>query len=170
VNYYVADGSTQKGPFTIEELKGQGVRPETLVWKEGAPNWLPAGQVPELISAGVVAAGGMPAGGAYPPPPPVGVAPYATPAPGGMVPPYNPANSNRVAAGVCGILLGAFGVHKFILGMNTAGAIMLAVTLVTCGFGGIIMHAIGIIEGIIYLTKTDEEFYNLYVVQKKEWF
>ena len=29
---------------------------------------------------------------------------------------------------------------------------------------------IGLIEGIIYLTKTDEEFYNIYVANKKAWF
>ncbi|NNC62181.1 MAG: hypothetical protein HKO11_07575, partial [Eudoraea sp.] len=29
---------------------------------------------------------------------------------------------------------------------------------------------IGLIEGIIYLTKSDEEFYNTYQVGKKPWF
>ena len=38
--------------------------------------------------------------------------------------------------------------------------------IVTCGIVGII----GIIEGIIYLTKTDEEFYQIYQVGKKPWF
>ena len=31
-------------------------------------------------------------------------------------------------------------------------------------------HLIGLIEGIIYLTKTDEDFYQTYVVEKKAWF
>ncbi|MEX0716039.1 MAG: hypothetical protein WD066_05605 [Planctomycetaceae bacterium] len=30
--------------------------------------------------------------------------------------------------------------------------------------------AIGLVEGIIYLTKSDEEFYQTYIVGKKEWF
>lgn len=89
-----------------------------------------------------------------------------TPAP----PPYNPADSKRVAAGICGILIGGLGIHKFILGMTTPGLIMLLVTVLTCGFGGMIMGVIGIIEGIIYLTKSDEQFYQEYVVQKKQWF
>jgi TM2 domain-containing membrane protein YozV len=76
----------------------------------------------------------------------------------------------KVAAGVCGILVGALGVHKFILGLTTPGVIMLLVTILTCGFGGAIMGVIGLIEGIIYLTKSDEDFYQAYAVQKKGWF
>jgi TM2 domain-containing membrane protein YozV len=79
-------------------------------------------------------------------------------------------SGNRVAAGICGILFGALGVHKFILGMPTAGLIMLLVSLLTCGVGAVIMHPIGFIEGIIYLTKSDADFYRTYVIGKKEWF
>ncbi len=82
----------------------------------------------------------------------------------------NEANSKKVAAGICGILLGALGVHKFILGYNTEGLIMLLVTLLTCGLGGAVMSVIGLVEGIIYLTRTDEEFYSMYVANKKGWF
>jgi hypothetical protein len=77
---------------------------------------------------------------------------------------------NKIAAGICGILLGALGIHKFILGMTKPGLIMLLVTILPCGFGGIGMGTIGLIEGILYLTKSDQEFYEVYVVQKKEWF
>ncbi|RYX81186.1 TM2 domain-containing protein [bacterium] len=74
-----------------------------------------------------------------------------------------------MAAGICGILLGCLGVHKFILGYNTEGIIMLAVSLLTCGFGATIMAIVGIIEGVIYLTKTDQQFVQEYVVNKKGW-
>jgi hypothetical protein len=47
---------------------------------------------------------------------------------------------------------------------------MLLVTVLTFGFGGFIMGVIGIIEGIIYLTKSDEEFASTYVSAKKGWF
>jgi TM2 domain-containing membrane protein YozV len=73
-------------------------------------------------------------------------------------------------AGLFGLFLGAFGVHKFILGYNKAGIIMLCVTVLTCGYGGLVMGLIGFIEGIIYLTKSDEEFVRTYIVNKKEWF
>ena len=32
------------------------------------------------------------------------------------------------------------------------------------------MGVIGLIEGIIYLTKSDEDFFQTYAIQKKEWF
>ncbi len=38
------------------------------------------------------------------------------------------------------------------------------------GIAALVMEVIALIEGIIYLTKSDEEFYQLYEVQKKEWF
>lgn len=72
--------------------------------------------------------------------------------------------SKRVVCGVCAILLGGLGVHKFILGYTTPGIIQLV--LGCCGVGSVI----GIIEGIMYLMKTDEEFIKTYQVGKKEWF
>jgi hypothetical protein len=75
-----------------------------------------------------------------------------------------------VAAGICGILLGALGIHKFVLGLTTPGVTMLLVSLLTCGFGAIPMGIIGLVEEIIYLTKSDEDFYETYVVEKKGWF
>jgi TM2 domain-containing membrane protein YozV len=80
------------------------------------------------------------------------------------------ANSKKVTAGVLAILLGGIGVHKFVLGLTTAGVIMLLVSLLTCGIGWGVMHIIGIVEGIIYLTKSDEDFHRIYLVEKKEWF
>lgn len=76
----------------------------------------------------------------------------------------------KIAAGICGILLGPLGVHKFILGLTTPGVIMLCVSLLTCGVGAMVMSIIGIVEGIIYLTKPDEQFYQDYAVAKKGWF
>ena len=81
-----------------------------------------------------------------------------------------PDASKKISAGICGILLGALGVHKFILGYKTEGLIMLLVTLLTCGFAGIIFGVFGLIEGIIYLTKSDDEFVQTYVVNKRGWF
>jgi TM2 domain-containing membrane protein YozV len=79
-------------------------------------------------------------------------------------------SSTKIAAGVCGILLGGLGVHKFIIGLTMPGVIMLLVSVLTCGFGSIIMGPIGLVEGIIYLTKSDEDFYETYIVEKRGWF
>ena len=77
--------------------------------------------------------------------------------------------SKKIAAGVCGILIGGLGIHKFVLGYNTEGIIMLLVSLLTCGILAPVMGIIGLIEGIIYLTKSDEEFVSTYLFSKKCW-
>lgn len=83
-------------------------------------------------------------------------------------------DNKKMLAGILAIILGSLGVHKFILGYTKEGIIMIAVTLVvgffTCGIGASIMGILGLIEGIIYLTKSDEEFYNTYQVGTKPWF
>jgi TM2 domain-containing membrane protein YozV len=83
---------------------------------------------------------------------------------------YNPRASNKIPAGVCAILLGGLGIHKFILGYTGAGLIMLLVSILTCGVLWPILHIIGIVEGIIYLCKTDDEFVRTYVDGRREWF
>jgi len=211
LNYYIAEGGQQRGPYALEDLASQGLRPDTLIWTEGMSQWQRADHVPAL--RGVLAS--LPGGGAtqqapgafgspassdwsapaagygsaqahggpaaYP-----GQSPYGTsgaypgpvnyaapPGPGGY-PPYTPGDSKKIAAGICALLLGSFGIHKFILGMNSAGIVMLLVSLVggvvTCGMTTGVMSIIAFVEGIIYLTKTDEQFYWEYIVQKKQWF
>lgn len=76
----------------------------------------------------------------------------------------------KIAAGICGIVLGWAGVHKFILGYTTEGVIMLVISLVSCFTLAIVPSVIGIVEGIIYLTKSDEEFVKTYLQNKKGWF
>ena len=75
-----------------------------------------------------------------------------------------PAKS-RVVAGVLGILLNGLGVHRFYLGDVTGGIIRILLNI-ACFAGSII----SLIEGIIYLTKSDEEFQKTYVEGKKAWF
>jgi TM2 domain-containing membrane protein YozV len=85
-----------------------------------------------------------------------------------------PGADKKIAAGICGILLGAFGVHKFVLGYTTEGIIALAISLggglLTCGAATGVMSIIGLVEGIIYLTKSDEEFVSTYINNQKGWF
>ena len=76
----------------------------------------------------------------------------------------------KLVAGILAILVGSLGVHKFILGYTTEGVIMLLVTVLTCGIAGIVMSIVGIVEGIMYLTKSDEEFVRTYIQNKKGWF
>ncbi|MEM7770544.1 MAG: TM2 domain-containing protein [Cyanobacteria bacterium P01_E01_bin.6] len=81
-----------------------------------------------------------------------------------------PGADKKIVAGICAILLGSLGIHKFVLGYTQEGIVMLLVSLLTCGIGATVMWVIGLIEGIMYLTKTDEEFVSTYINGKKGWF
>jgi len=155
-----ADGQPY-GPVNAEQIKRwvseSRARAETLVQPEGTTDWKPLGSFPEL------------AAGLQPPPiagNPPGIGPISST--------LSAKASNKIPAGICGILLGGLGVHKFILGYTGAGLIMLLVSIaggiLTCGVSAGVMHLIALIEGIIYLSKSDEEFVRIYVDGRKEWF
>ena len=178
MEYYIASGQQRLGPFTVEQLATQSLQPGTFVWCEGMPQWAPASTVQELLPLLAVPPHQFPTQGALG---------YATPANPGALPYVAVGQSpNRVAAGVCGIFFGQFGVHKFIAGLTSGAVTMLCITLggLVAGLGLMcifppaiflifapgVMHIIGLIEGIIYLCCTDEQFYVKYVVQKRQWF
>ncbi len=87
-------------------------------------------------------------------------------------------DNKKILAGILAIFVGWAGIHKFILGYQKEGVILLVVSVIgfvlTCiGVGVFLVWAtglIGLIEGIIYLTKSDEEFYNTYQVGRRPWF
>lgn len=86
--------------------------------------------------------------------------------------------NKRLIAGLLGIFFGWIGVHKFVLGYTTEGLILAGIFVISIPLFCVIIGAftiyipviIGIIEGIIYLTKSEEEFYNTYQLNKKPWF
>jgi TM2 domain-containing membrane protein YozV len=153
----------QYGPVSAEQVRRwiaeSRVNAQTLIQPEGAQEWKALSAFPEFVAELRPAPPLFSAG------PPPAVAPPSTIA---------AKASNKIAAGIFGILLGGLGIHKFILGYTGAGLIMLLVTIVggilTCGIAAGVMHIIGLIEGIIYLTKSDEEFVRVYVDGRKEWF
>jgi TM2 domain-containing membrane protein YozV len=151
-----ADGQLY-GPATLEQMRRwiaeNRVRPETLVQAEGSPDWKPLTSFPELAANFTTS------------PPP-----FASPSSTLPPPMSHPRASNKIPAGICGIILGGLGVHKFILGYTGAGIIMLLITVLSCGALYPVMHLIGLIEGIIYLAKSDDEFVRTYVDGRKEWF
>lgn len=78
--------------------------------------------------------------------------------------------NKRLISGIMALLFGALGIHKFLLGYNKEGFIMLALSLLSFGYLMPVMALVGWIEGIIYLTRSDEEFYRTYQLEKKPWF
>ena len=80
---------------------------------------------------------------------------------------------NKFVAGLLALFIGTFGVHKFYLGYNRAGLIMLGCTLlgwILFFLPTMIVGVIAFVEAIIYMTRTDEQFHDTYEVGRKEWF
>jgi len=76
-------------------------------------------------------------------------------------------DNQRLAAGLLAIVLGPLGIHKFLLGYTKEWIIWLVISICTCGS---VTALLGFIEGVIYLTKSEEEFYQTYQIDKKRWF
>lgn len=83
-------------------------------------------------------------------------------------------DNKRILAGVLAIVIGGLGIHKFVLGYTKEGLILLACTLVlgilSFGFVAWAIWVVTLVEGIIYLTKTDSEFYHTYQENQRPWF
>ena len=75
-------------------------------------------------------------------------------------------SEKKLAAGLLGLLLAPFGANKFFLGYIREGFIQVGLNICTCGTASVIP----IIEGIIYLTMSDEQFDQTYIQNKKFWF
>jgi TM2 domain-containing membrane protein YozV len=138
------------GPVGAEEIRRwlaeNRVNAQTLVQADGIQEWKPLISFPEFASEFKNA------------PPPVAPSLAAARA------------SIKIPAGICGILLGSLGIHKFILGYTGAGLVMLLVSLLSCFILSPVMHLIGLIEGIVYLCKSDDDFVRTYVDRHREWF
>jgi TM2 domain-containing membrane protein YozV len=148
----------QYGPVSSDQMRRwiaeNRVRAETLVQAEGTTDWKPLSAFPEFAAEQNSVPPTITPPSAFPP----------------SISGSNPRASNKIAAGICGILLGGLGIHKFILGYTGAGIAMLLISILSCGLAAGVIHIIGLIEGIIYLTKSDDEFVRMYVDGRKEWF
>mgnify|MGYP002032165896 CR=1 FL=1 len=89
-------------------------------------------------------------------------------------PSWDDIKSKRLSSGLLGIFLGCFGAHKFALGYTGEGFIYLSISIlggiITCGIATAIAYTLSMIESIMYLTKTHEEFKRLYIDKKTAWF
>ncbi len=157
--WYVIFNGEQVGPMERTELTKYSLTPDTMVWREGLQDWMPAGQMPELSDL------------LY------GHSSTQPPHPNAFRQGYNEGyregaqygyNDNRypkskVAAGVLAIILGGLGIQYFYVGKVGAGFLTILLTLVTCGAWEIITF----IQGILMLTMSDEEFNRKYVFTNK---
>lgn len=82
-------------------------------------------------------------------------------------------DKNRIVAALLAFFLGGLGIHKFYLGYNGAGMVMLLCSMlgwvlffVPTGIIGLI----ALIEAVIYLTRSDAEFHERYEIGRRPWF
>jgi TM2 domain-containing membrane protein YozV len=142
-NWYLLRNGQTHGPYPEEQVRewvraGQ-VAAEEKLNREGDPNWLSLDMVPEFVKDRVGA------------PPFVGGGPGV----------YSP--RDKTLAGVLALLFGWLGIHHFYLGNTTIGIIYLVISLCS---GTSLGWVFGIIDGIIYLTKPEDQFQRNY----RNWF
>lgn len=77
-------------------------------------------------------------------------------------------SKSKVAAGLLALLLGGLGVHKFYLGRVGAGIVHIILSITVIGIP--VNWIICLIEAILYFTKSDAEFHQTYVVNRKSFF
>lgn len=83
------------------------------------------------------------------------------------------AQKNKIIAGLLAIFLGGWGIHKFYLGYKKEGFTMIALTLLGNLTFSIVSYAVGLVglvEGVIYLTTSNEKFNRIYVEGNQPWF
>jgi TM2 domain-containing membrane protein YozV len=121
-----ADGR-QYGPITTAQLRewivARRANAQTIAQLDGSTEWKPLGSFAEFADLNAAPTGSPP-----------------------LIQGYDPRKS-KLLAGLLGIFLGGFGVHRFYLGYIGIGIAQIIVTLCTCGAGAIW----GLIEGIMVL-------------------
>jgi TM2 domain-containing membrane protein YozV len=159
--WFVTSAGRQYGPYSLDEfrtcLQQRRVSPTDMAWRQEMPDWQPIQSIPELREFL----------NAIPPEPS-----RLPPLPDDVSEDTELLNK-KIPAGVLGIVLGGFGVHKFVLGYTKAGIIMLVVGFVGIFLVGIptfVMGVIGLIEGIMYLSASDREFVQRHRNHGYPWF
>ncbi len=76
--------------------------------------------------------------------------------------------ASRLVHAILAFFFGVFGVHKFAQGNASAGVIRLVLIFTCIGF--YVNIIIGWIEAVVYLTRSDENYYQVYYRDMQSWF
>lgn len=140
--WYILYNGESVGPMSEEEIKYYHPTQDTMVCPMGGTEWVKLFTVPELMHI-------------------LDEMPQQAATPNSTV--AFSSSKSKVAAGVLAILLGSLGIHYFYLGKIGGGILTILLSLVTCGLWEIIT----LIQGIVMLTMSDEEFDAKYVNTNK---
>lgn len=141
MQYSIVYNGTVIGPLTANQIMVYNVNQETKVSKNNGP-WSPLYTFPELMSLlNEKRASFRHSSGQYS---------------------ASGEDSKRVLCGIMAIILGTLGIQYFIIGKVGGGFLTILLSFVTCGLWGIIT----LIQGIMMLTMSDEQFYRKYVISK----
>lgn len=143
--YYIIYQGRQVGPMSIDQLSYYGLNYNSMVWVQGMPAWVQAGNLPELAEY-------LRRNGCTTPPPPM---PQSN---DGFE--TGTSGKSHVLAGILAIVLGWLGVQYFYCGKTTAGLISILLSAVTCGS---IWTIICVIQGIMMISMKQEDFEAKYV-------
>lgn len=166
--HYTMKGVQQSSPVEQQTLinlivAGQ-VGSDDSVWNETMANWSKVADLPSFAGYAIPEATHWQT-----------EAPVANPSAqqqftiyGERAPDFDGFVAKRVPAGVIALFLGNLGIHKFMLGLTTAGITMLLLFFLIIPIP--VLAIISLIEGIVYLTKNEKQFYVDYAINKKQWF
>lgn len=164
--HYTVGGQQQPTPTDQQSLvaliASGRVGPEDSVWNETMSTWVNVAFVPELAAFAIPLSNQ---------PTQQSSLPYiaaAGEAGQGKSANYQAFVGKKTAAGVVALFIGNLGIHKFMLGLTTGGLTMLCLFFLIIPIP--VLTVISLVEGILYLTKTDEQFYQEYALQRKQWF
>jgi TM2 domain-containing membrane protein YozV len=172
-DWHYATGGVQQaatlGTAALRELiKAGRVVASDIVWRNGFGDWQAVSTVPELadaLPAALVVDPHWPGPQPGPWPQPTGGG--GLPAPGGRDE-RAAFVAKKLPAGLLALFLGPLGIHKFLLGLTTGGVVMLVLCFLVVPIP--VLSIIALVEGITYLTKSDEKFFEDYALRKKQWF
>ncbi len=74
-----------------------------------------------------------------------------------------PSGKSRGVCALLALFVGTLGIQYFYIGKNTAGIVFLLVTVLTCGFGAFLTGIVSLIQFVLMLTMTHEQFETKYV-------
>ena len=136
MRYQIVFHNTVLGPMTENQILSYDIDENTRISKDNGP-WQPLYAYPELMSRLVQKRSIL-----------------------------NPQNSDVVSkktlCGIMAIIFGGLGVQYYILGKIGGGLVTLLLTTVTCG----LWSTLTLVQGILMLTMSDEEFYRKYVASQ----